>query len=74
MTMPFFSLHVEFACEELGGVEAKHKPNNKFICDCTVSQDDESDDGAVDGIVGGIESDNVTFAVAGSVLDRDVID
>jgi hypothetical protein len=64
---------VEFACEELG-LEVMHKPNNNFICDCTVSQDDESDDGAVDGIGDGIDSENVIFAVVGSVLDRDMIE
>ena len=73
MTIPFFSLHVQIPCEALG-LDAKHKPNNKFICDCTVSQDVESDGGAIDGIGDGRDSENVTFAAVGSALDCDAIE
>ena len=52
----------------LAVLEAKHKPNNKFICDCTGSHDDENDDGAVDGIV--LEID-VSAAVVDTVRGTD---
>ena len=43
--------------DEVLDFEAKHKPNNKLIWDCTESQEDDSEDGAVAGIGAGMGSD-----------------